>query len=120
MHDPNDYPKQTWCEREAEDRAQREEWTEEFERRMEAFDAGLCTLGAAHEGGARYGRELAETALELREEPRAIASRENPVHAALNGWLAGQRIAAAPRFAAIGNGLFVRVGDGRKKKRKAA
>lgn len=42
----------------------------------------------------------------------------NAVDAALTGWLRGQRIATAPSYAAIGNGLFVRVGTG--KKRRAA
>ena len=34
----------------------------------------------------------------------------------LTEWLAGQRIATAPRYAAIGNGLFIRVGTGRKRR----
>lgn len=100
----------TWKQIESAGRAQRERSAEALAERMAAFDAGLCSLAAAHAGGAEYERDRAETALELREA--------NPVHAALNGWIAGQRI-ATPRYAAIGNGLFVRVGDGRKKRRAA-
>ena len=60
---------------------------EEYAERMEAYDRGLCSLGAAFEGGARYERELAESAQEITEQVAA------PIAAAVNGWLRGQRAA---------------------------
>jgi hypothetical protein len=53
---------------------------EDLAERMAAFDAGLCSLGAAYEGGARYAAELAESA----EIAETVAA---PIAAALNGWL---------------------------------
>jgi hypothetical protein len=64
--------------------------------RMKSYDAGICSIEAAIAGGARYARELAESALEMREfgaDPNAVAEifggSEHvaaPVIAALNGW----------------------------------
>lgn len=54
-----------WEERDRQTRTSRDE---EEKLRMEAFDAGLCSYAAAIEGGARYQREIAESALELKEE----------------------------------------------------
>lgn len=75
MFDPTDYPKQSWQGAGAEIRAEYERYRDEEEQRMLAFDAGLCSLGAAIEGGVRYERELAESIIELREyggDPRVI------------------------------------------------
>jgi hypothetical protein len=69
----------------------------------------------------------AQEALDAKEAADAIdydaLGIAEPLAIAVNGWLASQRVAIAPRiaprgYAMIGNGLFVRVGNG--KKRKAA
>ena len=49
----------------------------------------------------------------------AAAALAAPVAIAIGGWLNAIKPAAAPRYAAIGNGLFVRVGTGRKTRRAA-
>jgi hypothetical protein len=57
---------------------------------------------------------------ERAEAERAVAAAEQiaePVRTALDGWLRRQPV--TPRVAAIGNGLFVRVGDGKRKRRAA-
>jgi hypothetical protein len=96
---------------EAADRDQRDRAQETLDARMEMFNAGRVSYGAAVAGGDEYTLELRESAVvaELVVEPVAIA---------VNGWLNAQRAAVAPRYAAIGNGIFVRVGTG--KKRRAA
>jgi hypothetical protein len=74
-------------ELEAAERRHQARIEEEHAERMEAFDRGLCSLGAAMEGGARYETELAESAQEITAEVAA------PIAAALNGWMRGQRAA---------------------------
>lgn len=109
MFNPNDYNGET-NEREAD---------EAFGERMAAFDRGLCSLASVHAGGAVYERDLAETAMELREARQQIAA---PVAIALNSWLSSQTFARRtppPAYAAIGNGLFVRMGNGKKRRRAA-
>lgn len=93
MFNPTEYPA-TFHEQDARDRADYEIAIYDETLRMEAFDAGLCSLGAAIEGGARYERELAESALELREEAGIPA----PIAAAVNGWLGA--LATARKLAA--------------------
>jgi hypothetical protein len=81
---------------------------------------------------ARERRQIAFEEREAREELERIACAEadfyselypaqihepDPVAIALAGWMRSQRIATAtPGIAAIGNGLFVRVGTGRKRR----
>ena len=90
--DPRDYLGETF---ESEGRAcqvEEEKAQEELAERMAAFDAGLCSLGAAYEGGERYRRDLAESMTELTE---VFGSRHiaEPVAVAIASWREGQRIA---------------------------
>jgi hypothetical protein len=57
------------------EREEREAWEREqeaYEERLAAFRAGLCSQRAAFAGGAIYLRDLAETAMELKEAGCAI------------------------------------------------
>jgi hypothetical protein len=73
-----------------------------------------------YDGDTARGEREYQEAEEQREAREAAFDRgeisyaeiAEPIAASLNGWLASQRI--APKYAAIGNGLFVRVGRGRK------
>lgn len=95
MFDPNDYPNQTWQEREAEARAEYDD---------------ACEIEAA---AADHDDEISYT------EIFGSAHIAAPVEAALASWRRSQAIAqTTPRFAQIGNGLFFPVGTG--KKRRAA
>jgi hypothetical protein len=49
-----------------------EDRAEDYDDRLAAFDAGLCSRRAAIAGGAEYLRDLAETMLELKEAGCAI------------------------------------------------
>lgn len=123
--------KNTWNDYEAADRATRAVNQAAYDERMDAANAGLCSFAAAEAGGAVYTRDLAETAAAARAE--RFAELASPIAAVLDGWLAAFAPQAAPpritpprvmplpvmpRYAEIGNGLFVRVGTG--KKRRAA
>jgi hypothetical protein len=70
-YDPNDYNGHDSA------REERESWEgdrEAYHERIEAFNAGLCSYRAAVAGGAEYLRDLAETALELKQAGCAIPS----------------------------------------------
>jgi hypothetical protein len=77
MGRPNYYMQQEAAERE---RFAAE--AEKEEQRMAAYDAGLCSLGAAWSGGPDYEREIADSLTELKAEGVA-----QPVATAVNGWL---------------------------------
>ena len=66
-YDPNDH---NGDDSEREEREAREQ--EAYDERLAAFDAGLCSHRAAVSGGAEYLRDLAETAMELKEAGYAI------------------------------------------------
>jgi hypothetical protein len=72
-------------ELEAADRRYQTQLEEEAAERMEAYDRGLCSLGAAFAGGAQYEKELAESMQEITAEVAA------PIAAALHGWLRATR-----------------------------
>lgn len=58
-------------------------------RRMESFDRGFCSYRAAVRGGNEYEMEVRAALLE--DDALAV---ENPVFAAVNGWLAGYAVMA--------------------------
>jgi hypothetical protein len=91
-YDPDEY---NGFESEREEREAWEREQEAREERLGAFHAGLCSHSAAVEGGEAYLRELAETAMELKEAGCAIPT---PVAAAsvarTSAELAGKRSAA--------------------------
>jgi hypothetical protein len=94
MFEDSDYAGVTFESLERERRREEQKERDAFETRMAAFDAGLCTLATAHEGGAFYARDIADTALELRESARTLtALMPEPIAAALTGWLASQTTA---------------------------
>jgi hypothetical protein len=66
------------------DREYQQRIAAEYEERIDAARAGLCSFASAEAGGAAYERDLAETALELRE----VSGIAEPVAAALAGWRA--------------------------------
>lgn len=111
---PNDYPK-TYDEHAAIERAaaiaEDDAAFEAFESRRALDQAGVDRLMAF-----AAAAPLA-----------APASTPAPIADAINGWLTAQAIAGrhrapaapAPRYAEIGNGIFVRVGNGKKNRRAA-
>ena len=63
------------CNKHDPEREEREDLDREqeaYEERLAAFRAGLCSYRAALSGGADYLRDLAETAMELKEAGCAV------------------------------------------------
>jgi hypothetical protein len=113
MFDPNDYAGETneGSARERHDLIARE--AEEREERE------LVACLEADYYSALYPAQIEAPTLAAMIAARSVAEHANPVHAALNGWVLAVTPKPTPRYAAIGNGIFVRVGTGRKNRRAA-
>ena len=117
---PSDYYGETFATR-AADEADR---LAAAEHEYEAAEAGRlaaemafeetphCELACFESGHTAH---CAEYSARMAAAP-AIAE---PIAAAVGGWLSGYAVTATPRYAAIGNGLFVRTGKGKSKRRSA-
>jgi hypothetical protein len=107
MYNENDY------NGESNARDARETSETERDARMEACDAGRVSYRAAIRGGDEYATELRESA---QLAARVEASRIAPVMArTIYSW---ERAVTRPSaIACIGNGLFVRVGNGQNRRR---
>ena len=81
----------------------------------EQIDLDRAALAAAEDAERRADDEQHERML-MAQAPQLAY----PIGHALDSWLRSQRAATAPRYAEIANGLFVRVGTGRKNNRRAA
>ena len=68
-HDSDDY---NGYDREREEREASDREREAYDERLAAFRSGLCSRRAALSGGADYLRDLAETAMELKEAGCAV------------------------------------------------
>ena len=110
--DARDYDGITYESERAERDEQRAMALEEREARMENFRAERCSYMSALRGGDEYAAEVRE-ALEIEtQESQLVASAL--IGQTLERWRAA--VTPAPCLAAIGNGLFVRVGTGRKRR----
>lgn len=103
----------------AERQSEREALIEELDARMENFRAERCSYATALRGGDEYAAEVREALAAEAQESRLVAVAS--IAKILDGWRAAVTPAgnATPRVAAIGNGLFVRVGNGSRKRRAA-
>ncbi len=87
----------------------------DYRERMEAIEEAREEAKAAER--AAEALACAEADEEQEREKLIAWKAAHPVEEALNGW----RLAVTQqRYAEIGNGLFVRVGDGKGRKRRAA
>ena len=103
-YDPHDYNGIT---NESEER--------DYHARMEAIEDAREAAKAAE----RIAEAL-ECAMRDEEEEKEAEftawKRANPIEEVLNDW---RRAVTTPRYAEIANGLFVRMGDGKRKRRAA-
>ncbi len=86
----------------------------EYHARMQAIEDARKEAKAAEL--AAEALECAEADEEQEREALTAWKAAHPIEEVLNGW---RMAVTTPRYAAIGNGLFVRTGDGKRKRRAA-
>ncbi len=103
MYDPSDYDGDTYARDESD-----------YHARMEAIETAREEAKAAERAAEAF--ECSERDEEQEREELTAWKAAHPVEDVLNGW----RLAVTqPRYAEIANGLFVRVGSGKRKRRAA-
>jgi hypothetical protein len=113
--DARDYDGITFASEARERDEERETLRDEQDARMENFRAERCSYMAALRGGDEYAAEIRESLALEAQERRLVAT--TLIAKTFEDWR--RAVTPATRVAAIGNGLFVRVGTGRKNRRAA-
>ncbi len=103
MYDPNDYYGESFARDE-----------NDYHERMQAIAEAREEAKAAER--AAEALECAEADEAEEREALTAWKAAHPIEEVLNDW---RRAVTQPRYAQIANGLFVRVGDGKRKRRAA-